>query len=442
LLRKLGRDRNFPNKIMGMKQMILGRILSVGLCLSIVSSICIPTSAQQSSIPAFEALHLDAWTPKNDFRSIRQLSNNGSASFGFNEEFIWGFMQSKGVTCSGCATNSPAIPLAVVQSYLTVLAQHGVRSAREIVPERYLSEASNYALAATVFKQYQKHNFILILGLSWPVEHAPGKCFGFAEDATFDRAAYDYSVGAARLILYLRGLRDLDRNWVETHVLIDPWNEFDAMCKGEIGSPQKAARYQGITQMIFDRIGLKNEVLMPSIVNAYKGRMNTPGGGKYGTLHSYLRDYYAAGGSGRPNIHWYYDPRWGSSAETLNRVLEGEIQGLGNSVPPTYRRTFLIGETGISALSGVAKCNAHGLADASRKVLYVDMIKSAIFSHNAHMILFWRLLGLEGLTPEEDNCDQFYGITTKDWPSATTPAGALGTLSQTGSDMLNAISRP
>ncbi len=396
--------------------------------------------AQQAPIPSFDSLHLDVWSPRNDFRLIRQLGSNGSASFGFNEEFILGYIKSKGVACSGCATNSPAIPFAAIQSYLTVLARYRVHSAREIVPERYINDVSQYALAATVFKEYQKRNFTLILALAWPVDHPLGKCFGFAETGdTFDTAAYEYGVAVARLLLYLRGLADLDRNWVETRVLIDPWNEFDAICKGEIGCPQKAARYQGIMQMIFDRSGLKNEVLMPSIVNVYKGRMRTVGGGKYGTLNSYLRDYYASGGSGRPNIHWYYDPRWGGTVDALSRVLEGEIEALESSIPPAYKRALLIGETGISALSGVRKCDEHGLADASRKVLYVDLVKSPAFSRNTQMILFWRLLGLEGLTPEADNCDQYFGITSRNWPSVTSSPDVLGTLSQTGAAMLNAI---
>src|SRR5271157_2871851 len=192
---------------MRMKRNISGKVLFLGLSLAILFLIRMPSYAQQEPIPSFDSLHLESWSPRNDFRPFRQLGNNGSASFGFNEEFIWGYMQSKGVACSGCSTNSPAIPIAAIQSYLTVLAQHRVHSAREIVPERYMNDASHYALAATVFKEYQKRNFTLILSLAWPVYHAPGKCFGFAEaDAVFDRAAYDYSAAVARLVLYLRGL--------------------------------------------------------------------------------------------------------------------------------------------------------------------------------------------------------------------------------------------
>jgi len=291
-------------------------------------------------------------------------------------------------------------------------------------------------------RSYQKRNFTLIIALAWPTDGAPGKCFGFAEpDALFDHSAYDYSVAVARLLLYLRGLPDLDRNWVETHVLIDPWNEFDGICKGEVGSPQRAARYQGIMQMIFDRAGLKNEVLMPSIVNVYKGRMNAQSGGKYGTLHSYFRDYYASGGSGRPNIHLYYDPRWGNTANALNRVLEHEIQALENSIPAAYKRSLLIGETGIKALSGVAKCDAHALPDALRNVLYVDMIKSSAFNQHTQMILFWRLLGLAGFTRDRDNCDQFNGVTSNAWPGVQNPSAALGTFSTTGLGMLSAIKK-
>ena len=150
---------------------------------------------------------LKAWSPKNDFRPIRQLGNNGSASFGFNEEFIWGYMQSKGVACSGCSTNSPAIPIAAIQSYLTVLAQHGVHSAREIVPERYVNDASHYALAATVFKEYQKRNFNVILALAGRWIMRRESAWALPRVDLVDHAAYDYSVAAARLLLYLGGCR-------------------------------------------------------------------------------------------------------------------------------------------------------------------------------------------------------------------------------------------
>ena len=101
-------------------------------------------------------------------------------------------------------------------------------------------------------------------------------------------------------------------------MLIDPWNEFDGICKAEIGSPAKAARYHGIMQVIFDRAGLRNEVLMPSIVNVYKGSMSRVNCGRYDKMRVYMNDYYASGGSGRPTSTsiWIHN---GQATQALSR---------------------------------------------------------------------------------------------------------------------------
>jgi hypothetical protein len=427
-----------------MKQKTRCRFSFIGrstlLVIAILFTEYLPTSAQKSPIPLFDALHLGSWTPKNDFRPIQNLGSNGSASFGFNEAFIWGYIQSQGTVCSDCSTNSPAVPLPAIQSYLSVLAQSGIHVARDIVPERYVSDPSKYPLAATVLKEYQNRNFTTIVSLAWPVADLLGRCFGTGGTSTvFDHAAYNYSAAAAKFLLYMKGRSDIDQNWLATRLLIEPWNEFDGICNGSTGSPEKAARYQGIMQMVFDSAGIKNEVLMPSIVNVYKGKMSGSGGGMFSTLRLYLNAYYASGGSGRPNIHIYFNPNLTHGVHSIKTIPRSGLESVGSSVPPPYKNTTIIGEIGVATSSTVPKCNANALQDVSRAILYTDVIKSRVFNRKAQMILFWRLFGLAGLMRPVDACDQFYGVTNNAWPGVRSPAGALGTFSQTGRDMLKVI---
>ena len=300
---------------------VLFAILALGLGLSL-------SRASEQGVPSFNSLHLEKWSPRNDFRPVRDLRVKGATLIGFNEEFIWGYMQSSGVRCDDCATNSPPVSLEVARSYLDLLSEKGVRIAREIVPERYIAEPSNDSLVEAVLKEYQKHDLTLIVALAWPTTEPNNKCFGFeGSDRDFDRTAYDNSAAIARLLLSLGKRENLDRQWLATHILIEPWNEFDALCvKKRVGSPEKAARYQGILQLVFDRAGLKNEITTPSFVDAYSLGPFPATAGRYGNVNSYLDAYYRAGGSGRPTIHLYFDPHWEKQEGALAEVLEDETE--------------------------------------------------------------------------------------------------------------------
>ena len=397
--------------------------------------------AAGQSLSSYESLHLEKWTPKSSVRPVQNLAKNGGASFGFNEPLIWRYMQSKGIACADCPTNSlqPAT-LPVIQSYLDVLSKSGVRVAREIAPERYLSDPANYGLVETVIKEYQKRGFTLVLTVGWPTAHFMGKCLGFGgDDRMLDHAAYEYSSTIARLLIHLQSLPDLDRKWLESNVIIEPWNEFDSLCGVNVGSPEKAARYQGVMQLVFDGARLKNEVLMPSIVNVFQFEAPTAVTGRYGKINSYLSAYYRAGGSGRPNIHLYYDPRWASQPGGLIGVLGTEIAQATQSTPAPYKGALMIGETGAAVQSGVAKCDVNAMKASSQDDLYRAMVKDGAINHGAQAVLFWRLFGLKGLTPEADNCDQFYGMTNDAWPHVENPAEALRSFNKTGADVLNAI---
>ena len=400
------------------------------------------SEAGEGAVPAYGDLHLESWSPRNNFRPIRNLQTGGKASFGFNEEFIWGYLQSRGVGCTDCASNSPAIPLDVAKSYLDVLNRHDVQIAREIVPERFVADPANDRWIEEVLKEYEKRKFTVVLALAWPVAHSPGKCFGFARpDREFDHFAYNYSAAIARLILSLAERGSLERSWLQTQLLVEPWNEFDSVCDGAAGSPERAARYQGIMQLVFDRSGLGNEVLMPSVVSVFRFNATTAVTGRFGRANAYLQAYYRAGGSGRPNVHLYPDVHWAKQPAEMSKILEDEIKRVNNMVPDAYRGSLLVGETAVHALSDVPQCNAHAMAGSARAELYGDLLDNPGINRGAGAVLFWRLFGLEGMTPNADNCDQFNGATSNAWRDVKSPPDALSTFNQTGIDLLNDFSR-
>lgn len=399
------------------------------------------THAEGRSIPSFETLNLQAWSPRNDFRPIADLGAGNGSAFGFNEGFIRGYLLAQGVKCDDCAGNAPPIALEVAESYLNLLKTHGVSVARDIVSERFLEDQTTYTLIKTVLKEYQSRDFTLVLVIGRPTARPMGRCDGFAGDnAAADRTAYVYSAAIAQLILYLRDQPDVDRHWLATRVLVEPWNEFDGICNGEVGSPEKSARYQGVMQTVFDRVGIENEVLMPSIVNVYN-HTDSDRKEKYGKNIAYIEEYYRIGGSGRPNVHFYYNPHRSDNIETLSTILVAEVAKIAQSAPEAYRGALLIGETGVSAPAAVAQCNNRSLEEDDRAALYRVFIDDLAGAKTARIVLFWRLLGLERLTKTPDDCDQFFGMTNNQWPFVRTEADARQTLKRTNFDLLSVMGR-
>ena len=192
-------------------------------------------------------------------------------------------------------------------------------------------------------------------------------------------------------------------------------------------------------QLVFDQAGLKNEVTAPSVVNVFRVATLTAGKtGRFGKMNAYLTDYYAAGGSGRPNVHLYFDPHWAERPDTLGKILASQVDDLTRSIPDAYKRSALVGEFGVDERSDVAKCNAHAMDADSRATLYQQVVNNPTVKRDLQMILFWRLFSLKNLMKPADNCDQFFGMTTNDWPHAASPADALGTFTEAGQDLLKA----
>jgi hypothetical protein len=215
-------------------------------------------------------------------------------------------------------------------------------------------------------------------------------------------------------------------------VIIESWNEFDGaadlktnadgteFCKlNEFlnGSPAKAAKLQAIMAYAFWKNSLKNEITAPSIVNVYKGPMSEqvqPGPqNKFENMRIYMKDYYAAGGKGRPALHIYFGGRPPAPSTTAADLVIDLEQGLRTvlpSIPAQYQHHVEIGETGFPEAS--PHCT-FGLSQTMRVEYYNHVFKSTYLKQNAEMVLFWRLAQVHPVPTDGKplgDCEATFGV--------------------------------
>lgn len=365
----------------------------------------------------------------------------GMNNFGFNEELISGYIQSSGAACLDCAGNSPPISLSVAHAWLHALASKGTTIMREIVPEKFVADPILTDRFETILKEYQDRHFTVIFTLAWPTSGNYGACYGFGgSEGEFNLAVHDYSEAVAGLFTRLRGRGVLSSKWLANHVLIEPWNEFDGLCNFVVGTPQKAARYHNAMEAAFRSAHLPNEVLPPSIVNSFNFTPPPTGTYHFWKLVEYMKQYYTAGGTGRPNIHIYFDVNWSSDNAILTNLVENAVLNLNTIIPKQYQKRTIIGETGVVAQTGNAVCDKQALPESRRADLYQRLISSGSLRENTDTFLFWRLFDLQGT--EGAGCDQFDGVTDTRWSLVASARDALGSLTPTGNALLQAAALP
>jgi hypothetical protein len=216
-------------------------------------------------------------------------------------------------------------------------------------------------------------------------------------------------------------------------VIIESWNEFDGAadlkanadgteyCKLDEflnGSPVKAAKLQAIMADVFWKNDFKNEITAPSVVNVYKGPMSEqvrpgPKKSKFESMRIYMKDYYAAGGKGRPALHIYRGGQpleASTTAEDLVVDLEQGLRAVLPSIPAQYNHHVEIGETGFPEAS--PHCT-FGLSHTMRVEYYKDVFKSTYLKQNVEMLLFWRLAQVDPVPTDGKplgDCEATFGV--------------------------------
>lgn len=237
-----------------------------------------------------------------------------TTQFGFDTfNYMFGAAQQAGyqTTYPTYAANAVAYDMPLILNNLAFLNANGVHVAREVVPELAMEDKTIfYPAALPVVQAYAANGFTLILALARP---AAGQDLSNGQincmiPSQWPQTATIWANTVSSFIAYL-GANGVPASWLATHLLIDPYNEFDSLqtsangaCPAttDFGTPARAA------QLSQAMAGLP--ITTPSLAT-----------GGYGT---YLTAYYAAGGLGCPNVHIYYTPTEDKLATTLELLAE------------------------------------------------------------------------------------------------------------------------
>lgn len=256
---------------------------------------------------------------------------------GFNEPFVTGYMQSIGYTCFGCPGNTYTASYNQISSRLLDLAsnQH-VGMYREIIPVSMLHPAQNeirHSAAIDLLALYSDYDLNLVIAFGLPIPQWMISNNNVLQPMPSDDIAWNtlknhLAKEMGDFALALWNSPKIRRDWLQTRVFIEGFNEFDSIQDSSgsniYSSPTRAADLQNGIQWYLNYYDLPIQTLMPSLAGVYSGSgysSLTPSQ-KIGT---FMVDYYAASGSGWPNAHIYTGPNSTESAgytEMLNKVRD------------------------------------------------------------------------------------------------------------------------
>ena len=265
---------------------------------------------------------------------------------GFNTfNYLFGYAQYQGYpTTSSYADNSAPYSLSLITNNLDFLSQHGITNMREIVPELAMEDTSIfYPAAASVMSAYQKDNFTLLLALGRPtvgqdLSNNRINCMTAVTDADWQTESNRLATTLVNFMKYLKTQPNINQTWLQSHVIIEPYNEFDSLlqtvngqCANSFGfgTPQRAAVLQKAIASAFAQNGITNSVTMPSLAT--------------GNFGPFISAYYQAGGGGQPNIHTYYSV---TDPATIESLTQGYIDEAAANAPSQYAGKLLLGEFG------------------------------------------------------------------------------------------------
>ncbi len=328
------------------------------------------------------------WVEAGNSSGVGYTSDSAKKNFscaphpaiGFNSfNYIFGYAQYMGYqTNSTYASNISPFSLTLIQNNLDFLSQHGVTAMRDIVPGVALQDTTIfYPAAAAVFRAYQRDNFTVLVGFGHPIlgQDPTTSCMTATTDAAWQTAANNNATLWVNLLKYLKQQPGIDPTWLSTHVIIEPYNEFDGLsnlvngaCSGsyDFGTPKRAAVFQNAIATAFANNGITNEVVAPSIAT--------------GNFGPYLTAYYQAGGSGRPNIHTYLSPT--TPADIVSKV-QGFVDAAAAAAPAQYANKVILGEYGL--VDG----NWSLMSAANDSQMIQSMLTNADMNSKLSLSLLW-----------------------------------------------------
>ena len=278
---------------------------------------------------------------------------------GFNEPWAAQYaLSDPAVRCGECPTNMQPRSLPEAACRLRDMAgTRHVGSYREIIPFDLVQPAAAFddpvnahvrELLRDVLALYAGFNLTLTLAFDRPAPawaSPSGWCVipPLSNVTAWGGLKSDIAWLIGRFVAWLAAPAGggLSPDWIQTHLLLEPWNEFDAVADSDCGfpstapSPARAADLAGGVNYVLVALGMgpgaAPTLVSPSVTGSYPGAPWGP----------YLAAFYAAGGVGLPSMH-YYTCELGA--------LEAGVAAVTSVLPPALRQQ-----------RRAARARAHGI---------------------------------------------------------------------------------
>jgi hypothetical protein len=324
------------------------------------------------------------------------------------------YMLHSNMSCPDCPRNEQPRSLDEISCRLLDLAseQH-VGTFREILPFKLVQPEQDFEdptnararqLAAQVLSLYAGYNLNVILAFDCPLPAWMGVSAWcpipqLANTTAWSELKNTLSYTIAHFVAWLAtpgpAGGGLDRNWLHTHFLLEPWNEFDAVAdadckKSKAPSAERAADLQGGVTFALKATGAFVDAnmpvqIMPSVT------------GSQGSWSKYVASYYAVGGTGYPSTHWY-----GCDVQ----ALEAHVTEVEAVLPAQYKGQHVLGETGCALVT--QDCPTGGTM-ALRTAFLRGLANSPVLNSACRDVLFWRVMALANTSSL--GCDATFGVT-------------------------------
>lgn len=368
---------------------------------------------------------------------------------GFNHLAVAGNMQRNGrCGTDKCPHNSDVVsPTESGARIYDLSANRHVGAFREIIPLAALAPTApstpggsstdrNYQDAIDVITSYSGYsdNLVIAFGLPLPSWMVGGRLGTYsnvmpASDADWELLKNKIAMEIGYFVKALWESPRINRTWMSTHLYIEGFNEFDSLENLESlgggnpirgrATPVRAASLQNGVQWALNYFKLPVQTLMPSIVGAFPN-MDIP---------TYLSAYYAAYGTGLPNVHIYVDNATLAEANAANDFTAQFVQQVNRisaALPLPLQNQIYVTETGAAERDAnyCQKSNPNSMTPTQRAQLYAKIASNATTLAKVKSLLFWRLV--KGPSSEELGCETYFGVDVALSPSAGVSYNATG----------------
>lgn len=291
---------------------------------------------------------------------------------GMNTMLVSHYTYFKYGKCANCPGWIGPMSLDTIKKSLALVGGTSLNHYREIIEASAFFPAKGRLARVDdlieILKLYQAQNATLVLSLGTPIpswmnpelaaknaiSYKPNDpnlfeggriCFLPSSDAVWDVLKDNMSWAFADLIKALWDDPRINRQWIASHLVIDPINEFDSFPGGPdcklsdiplYATGKRAASLTGGIQYALNHYGIPVIVTSPSGV---MGNIN------------YFADFYRYGGQAMANVHAYAarngvpadDPQM--NINTRNRLVE-ILKSIRDVTPEPYKNNLMLGEFG------------------------------------------------------------------------------------------------